>query len=224
MNEFDKFSASYKDILDRDVKCFGEDSEYFASYKAMYVYRYLAGSFNGNILDYGCGIGVVSKFLYKFFKNKNVNIVGYDISAESIKEASSHVDGVEFTKNFEDIETRTFDAIVIANVLHHIKVENRHKYLKKAVANLRRGGKIFIFEHNPYNPLTQRVVRSSILDREAVLIKSKDMRVLLKKAGIIPIKKMYIIFFPKILKIFRPLEPLLGRFPLGAQYVFVGEV
>lgn len=212
MNEFDKFSADYKDILDRDVKCFGEDSEYFASYKAMYVYRYLGDSFSGNILDYGCGIGAVSKFLYKFFKNKSVNIVGYDVSAKSIEEARSHVDGVEFTKNFEDMETRTFDAIIIANTLHHIIQKNRHEYLKKTVANLRRGGKIFVFEHNPYNPLTQCVVRSSILDREAVLIKSKDMAELLKKAGIITILKMYIIFFPKILKIFGLSNPYYAVF------------
>lgn len=224
MEEFDKFSLNYKQTLDKDVRLFGEDSEYFASYKAMYIHRYLGDDFNGSILDYGCGIGAVSKFLIKLFKKNKISIVGYDISAESIEKAHKHISDVEFTEDFKDVEARTFDAIVMANVLHHIKAENRYEYLKKAVTRLTKGGKLFVFEHNPYNPLTRCVVKSSILDRGAELIRAKDMGLLFKKAGICPIEKKYIIFFPKILKVFRPLEALLGSFPLGAQYVFVGQV
>lgn len=224
MSEFDKLSSNYKQLLDRDIRLFGEDSEYFASYKAMFVYKYLGDSFIGDILDYGCGIGVVSKFLNNFFKDKNIRMLGYDVSAESIKEARNNVNDVEFTENFDDVKNRKFDAIIMANVLHHIKAEDRTEVLKKTATCLTKGGKIFVFEHNPYNPLTRIVVKLSIIDRGAVLVKSKDVAVLFRKAGIYPIEKKYIVFFPKILKIFRPLESLLGNFPIGAQYVFIGKV
>jgi len=223
MEEFDKFSSNYKRILDRDVRFFGEDSEYFASYKAAYVYRYLGGNFNGNILDYGCGIGAVTKFLNSIFKDRKVDILGYDISAESIEEARKGVKDVEFTNNPEDIENRFFDVIVMANVLHHIKVEDRYEFLKKAVSHLAKNGKIFVFEHNPYNPLARLIVKLSILDRGASLISSRDMAALFREAGICPVESKYIIFFPKIFKVFRPLETFLGGFPVGAQYVFVGK-
>ena len=223
MNDFDKLSSEYKNILDRDVRLSGEDSVYFAFYKAAYVHKYLGDTFKGSILDYGCGIGAVTGALTKCFKNRSVSILGHDISSKSIDEARGRVEGIDFSENYKDIEGRAFDVIIIANVLHHVPVGERYDFLKKAIVCLAKNGRLFIFEHNPYNPLTKLVVKLSILDRTASLIRAKEMAGLLKSAGIDTVEKKYIIFFPKILRLFRPLEPALGSLPIGAQYVFIGR-
>jgi 2-polyprenyl-3-methyl-5-hydroxy-6-metoxy-1,4-benzoquinol methylase len=224
MDVFDELSRSYKDILNRDIKCFGEGVEYFADYKAKYVRKQLVSNFEGSILDYGCGIGLVSKALRKFFDDRKVTIIGYDVAKETIREARRTVDGVMFTNSFENIANHKFDVIIVANVLHHVKEEDRIQYLESIVGNLKMGGKIFVFEHNPHNLLTRHVVRSCIFDRGVTLIRPIDMERLFGKSKITVVKKDFIIFFPKALKIMRWVEPVLGNFSLGGQYVFIGEI
>ncbi|PYX98120.1 MAG: hypothetical protein DMG71_01290 [Acidobacteria bacterium] len=62
---FDQFAADYKQVLDKNVALSGEDSEYFAEYKARYLARRLSPDFTGKILDFGCGVGLLSRSLKK---------------------------------------------------------------------------------------------------------------------------------------------------------------
>jgi len=223
MSEFDSLSSNYKNILDKDLQISGESSEYFASYKAMCVHRHMGDNFSGSILDYGCGVGAVSEALRRCYTSKKVDISGYDTSPKSIEVARGNVKDVDFKDDYRQIEDRKFDVIVMANVMHHVKAADRHEFLKRSVGRLAGGGKFFIFEHNPYNPLTRYVVKRSVIDRGVELIKLKDMEILLRKVDVLPVEKRYIVFFPKILKALRPFEAILGGFPIGAQYVFVGK-
>ena len=56
------------------------------------------------------------------------------------------------------------------------------------------GGRIVIFEHNLYNPLTRRVVDSCVFDENAVLIYAGDMARLFREAGFESVQKCYRIF------------------------------
>ena len=223
MSEFDKFSSRYTEVLDKDLKLSGESTEYFARYKAEYLYRCLGPDFEGSIVDYGCGVGLVTKFLRAHYDSSNVKIFGYDISKSSIIEARENVKDVQFTNDLEELKGRRFDAVIVANVLHHVKEEDRELFLKETKALLDKDGYLFVFEHNPYNPLTRYVVKRSVIDKDAVLIRLKDTVKLFRAAGIQVCEKRYITFFPKILSIFRVFEPMLGDVPLGAQYICTGK-
>ncbi|MEW6008461.1 MAG: class I SAM-dependent methyltransferase [Candidatus Omnitrophota bacterium] len=224
MNKFDELSSTYKSILDHDVRFSGENAEYFALYKAEYIKKYLGSNFRGRILDYGCGVGLVIKFLRSLFDKKYVEIIGFDNSLASIKQCRNYIEGARFTSNDTDLEQEFFDTVIMANVLHHIDIAERGKILKKAITFLKKGGYIFIFEHNPYNPITRMVVKSSPIDEKASLVSARDIMRLLRSLYIDIHKKRYIVFFPRLLKKLRFLEPIMGYIPIGAQYVYVGQV
>ena len=131
MSDFDKLSHEYENILNRDIGCSGEGAEYFADYKAKCVKKYLGNDFKGGILDYGCGIGLVTKHLNKYFDTERVSITGYDISKDSVKKANEKIKDTIFISDFEKIGRASFDVIIMANVMHHVKPEERDDFLKK---------------------------------------------------------------------------------------------
>ncbi|MDO8488609.1 MAG: class I SAM-dependent methyltransferase [Candidatus Omnitrophota bacterium] len=224
MSEFDNHSFDYDKLIDQDIRVSGESIDYFASYKARCVKEFLGCSFKGSILDYGCGVGIGAKHLKRYFDSQKVAITGYDVSKESIQRAIEEVKDIIFIGEFEKISKESFDVIIVANVIHHIRQEERPDFFIKISGLLKKNGYIFIFEHNPYNPITRSVVKKSILDRDASLIELKATGKMLKQAGISILKKRYIVFFPRYLKALRFLEPILGVVPMGAQYLCVGKM
>ena len=83
---------------------------------------------------------------------------------------------------------------------------------------LQEGGNIFIFEHNPYNPITRYLVNNCIFDADALLLKKRELIKLLIDANLSVNTRRYSLFFPSFLKKLRFLEPMLGYLPLGGQY------
>jgi len=221
--DFDRFSSEYTDILNRDLRLSGEGVEYFAEYKSYCVKECLDKDFRGRILDYGCGIGLLTKQLRERFDGECAEIVGYDESSESIKKASKNVKHTLFTDNLEKLGKKYFDVVIIANVLHHVSVGKRQIFLNRIMNFLKKGGYIFIFEHNPYNLITRCIVKSCILDKNVFLLRLSESISLLYSAGATIFVKRYIVFFPKFMKMFRFIEPRMGRLPFGAQYMCVGK-
>ena len=123
-----------------------------------------------------------------------------------------------------NVSTEDYDLIVIANVLHHIKPVERQDQIGVIRKLVKDEGKVIIFEHNPVNPLTRKIVRESPLDKGVVLLPSAEPFSYLKTAGFHSIQLNYIVFFPKMFSALRWLEPLLSKFPLGAQYAIIGNV
>lgn len=221
MSNFNKFSNNYEDILNRDIKFSGESADYFADYKAKFIKDYFGNNFKGQILDYGCGVGLVIKQLIKYFNKDDVKITGFDIANELIVKAKEKNSDVEFINDDIELNKKVFDVIILANVLHHIKIDERVNFLINISKLINERGNLFIFEHNPYNPITNAIVKNCILDKDASLLKINELIKILNTAGFSILKKCYIVFFPKILKSLRFLEPFLSSFPLGAQYVCV---
>ena len=60
-------------------------------------------------------------------------------------------------------------------------------------------------------------------DRDAVTLSPWEARKLLRTAGFETVQTEYLFFFPKFLKMFRPLEKHLHLFPFGAQYMVLGR-
>ena len=85
------------------------------------------------------------------------------------------------------------------------------------------GGRLFVFEHNPLNPVTRRAVAACDFDDDAVLLWPWQARRVLRSAGLRDVRLDYIVFFPRSLARLRPLEPRLAWLPLGAQVMVVGS-
>ena len=79
-----------------------------------------------------------------------------------------------------------------------------------------------IFEHNPINPLTMRVVNNCPFDEDAVLLKSKKSMSLLSSADFNQVKRRYILTIPAFNKLFRAIDRLFSWMGLGTQYYVTG--
>ena len=107
--------------------------------------------------------------------------------------------------------------------MHHVEVPQRNGVYADALRLLRHGGRLIVFEHNPMNPVTQWVVRHTPIDRNAVLLRPREVVRGLRAAGEVATRVEYIMFFPPRMTFLRPCERLLGWFPLGAQYVVAAD-
>ncbi len=82
---------------------------------------------------------------------------------------------------------------------------------------------LVMFEHNPLNPLTRRIVSNCAFDEDAHLLWPWQARRLLVRAGLTSVQLRYVLFFPERLGFLNPFEPYLGRVPLGAQIMCSGR-
>jgi hypothetical protein len=75
-----------------------------------------------------------------------------------------------------------------------------------------------VFEHNPANPITRRVVEQCPFDEDAVLLYPAEVKRYLTHVNLRLLRHDYIVFMPRALAWLRPLEPALAWLPAGAQY------
>jgi len=221
--DFDKHAEEYERVLSEDLSMFEEDSGYFAEYKIKLVQEKLT-FIPEKILDFGCGIGRNLKYLKKYFPDSNIS--GCDISPKSIEIANRNNPNTDFfIINDENIRNHInkFDLIFTSCVFHHIKPDIRKDSMTIIDSMLKEKGTFFIFEHNPYNPVTQKIVRECIWDTDAILLKTKETISLSEDIGFKIREKKYTLFFPAFLSGFRFLEKYIGFLPLGGQYFIIAE-
>jgi 2-polyprenyl-3-methyl-5-hydroxy-6-metoxy-1,4-benzoquinol methylase len=216
MAEFDRFATNYKSVLDRSVAIAGESSEYFTEYKAAYIDRLLGRERDRKILDFGCGVAMLSSALAKLRAGDTIH--GFDVSDESLEqvEAGLRERGV-FTSSLDALH-RDYDLIVVSNVMHHLPPAERQATISDLASRLTRGGTLLVIEHNPFNPVTRWVVSHCDFDDDAILLWPKEVRRYFTEAGLKTARRDYVLFFPRFLSRLRGIEPALGWFPLGAQY------
>lgn len=219
--QFDQFAGDYKQVLDQSIAVSGEDSSYFAEYKAQYLARILGSTFAGKVLDFGCGVGLLSSFLKKHLPSARLD--GFDVSNESLARVEQALSTAGVFTSDEHLLACDYDVIVTANVMHHVIPGDRSRMVTNLVNRLATHGKLTIIEHNPSNPLTRRAVDRCPFDEDAVLLPPKETESLLRTAGLKLARKDYIVFMPHFLSWLRPLEPSLAWLPLGAQYAIMGE-
>jgi len=222
--DFDQFSHNYREALRSCTGLLGKSDDFFASVKLHCLKNWvLTDDGSCEILDFGCGIGALSGFLAKDFPNSQ--IYGYDISQKCLSVAKENNAGVKNVRFASDLpQGKKYDLIIAANVFHHIKPPERVGALCFLKELLKPKGKIIIFEHNPFNPLTRSIVRSCPFDSDATLIWRREFCGLTKTSGLEIVNNYYILFFPWASKIFRKLENLLKAMPLGGQYMLLLEV
>jgi ubiquinone/menaquinone biosynthesis C-methylase UbiE len=202
----------------------GESPEYFAEYKIIDIARDAAElgalSAQPRVLDFGAGVGYSVPFFARHLPAARITCL--DVSQKSLEVGEAqHGQRAEFT-HFDGARIpfvdATFDVALASCVFHHIP-ESEHVAL---LAEIRRvltpHGLLFVFEHNPLNPLTRHAVDTCPFDENALLIRAPNMRRRVLDAAFSDAKISYRIFFPHALRGLRGLEPRLTWLPLGAQY------
>jgi len=225
--EFDQYAKEYTDLHRASIRTSGEDPAYFAAYKAEYMASWLgvdARAKSLSILDFGCGVGNTIAHLRKAFPG--ASLYGADLSGESIRLASeSHAREATF-RTIENArlphDDASFDLVMAACVFHHIPPAERAHWMSEIRRVLKPGGHVFIFEHNMLNPLTLKTVRDCPFDEDAILLPRSELLDLTQHAEFENVRCRYIVFFPHLLGFLRPLEPVMGWIPFGAQYVVHG--
>ena len=104
-------------------------------------------------------ISVIQKYLQLIFQKK----------VWILKEKHSDVNFL----SIDEIKNYKFDLIFMAGVLHHVELKDRNSLISDLNNILNIHGKIFITEHNPFNPITRRIVSNCEYDKDAILLKKK---------------------------------------------------
>lgn len=218
--EFDHFADEYEQQHARNIRASGETPEYFARYKVRDVARLCAARPVARILDFGAGVGASVPHWREAFPGAALTCL--DVSPRSLAIARDRhpgaADYVVFDGATIPLATGSFDVVFAACVFHHIAVAHQVPLLGELRRVLSESGRLFLFEHNPLNPLTRHAVKTCPFDENAVLIGAGTMRQRLRAAGFGSVSLAYRIFFPGALRALRPLERVLTRLPLGAQY------
>lgn len=213
--DFDEYTENYNQLLREKTGFFSEDEAYFASYKVSILKSRLVDS--RHILEFGCGIGRNIPFLKSAFVGATIE--GSDVSEQSLQLARSANPGVTFWREGDHADhPKKFDLIFVAGVFHHIPPAERDAVVAALFDRLVPAGDVFIFEHNPYNPITRKIVSNCPFDEDVILLKPKELIRRLESGGFHVIKREFALFFPPRLKFLLGLERGMGWLPLGGQY------
>jgi SAM-dependent methyltransferase len=220
--DFDDYSKNYDQLLQEQVGFFSKSDAYFAQYKAELAKSRVNTSVQ-RLLEFGCGTGRNIGFLRAAFPGALV--IGSDVSQASLAHAKElqpevdfFVEQVNVAETMEVPQLSGVDVIFVAGVFHHIPLDQRASVAKKLFQRLRPGGELIVFEHNPYNPVTRRIVSNCPYDADAVLLAPKQLRGLLADSGFKQAQQGYCLFIPPRLRPLLWLEPYLSWLPLGGQY------
>ena len=181
--DFDDYAENYREVLSSSIKISGQKDSFFDRYKCYCIERFLNPTDGKNdILDFGCGVGKLTGVLAEKFPESSID--GYDISSKAIKVAEKDHVQFENVRFFDQLPPlRKYNYIIIANVFHHIEPSEHVNTLNRLRELLKNDGKIVIFEHNPYNILTQYVVKSCPFDKDAKLLQAGKIKELAPASG-----------------------------------------
>ena len=225
--EFDKFADEYRAMHAENIRMSGENPEYFAEYKIVDIAAELAREeiVPRKVLDFGAGVGYSVPFFTRHLPAARVTCL--DVSRKSLDVGAAHHGSAAEFKHFDGrkipFDDGTFDVALASCVFHHIPHDEHVALLGEIRRVLRSGGRLFVFEHNPLNPLTRYAVNTCEFDEHAKLVRAPTMRRRLRDAGFVDAAIRYRIFFPHALRGMRPFEARMTWLPLGAQYYVVAR-
>ena len=215
---FDDYAKDYIKITQTNLNFFNKTRDYFDSYKVKITKNIFKSP--EKILDYGCGIGLCIPYLKNEYPTSK--IYGTDLSIESLKIAKKNNPYLN-TINLSELQNYKFDLIFVAGVFHHIDKSERNKIFSKIKKSLNLGGGIIIFEHNPRNFITKKLVSKCEYDQGVDLIFFQELLYYFKYNNLKIFDSGYTLFFPSFLKFFRKYEFLLKKLFLGGQYYIAGK-
>lgn len=158
---------------------------------------------------------------------RGFEITGIDVAAPMVGYANSKgIPGARFLATdaaSTGLPDGEFDAAFCTALFHHVPPPARAEVAQEAARLVRPGGLVVVFEHNPSNPVTRRMVRTSPVDQDAILLSRREMAVHLRGAGLNVETMRHLIFFPSVFGPLARVEPLISWLPAGGQYVIMAR-
>ena len=225
--EFDKHAATYDGGLDNPVKrLIGSSADDYIAVKARWLMRREKDLREGtpSLLDYGCGAGDLMRVLAGL--GARASFSGCDVSTGMLAEAGKRwPDGQGAAPALAAQDgARTpfadgqFDIATVSAVLHHVALPERPAVYAELGRVLKPGGRLYIFEHNPRNPLVRHVIARTPIDANAVLLDANEVQTGLLDSARYEVETDYLMFMPPGIKFLRVVDRALAWLPLGAQY------
>lgn len=218
--EFDHYAERYDEALNQGLSLSGEDKNYFAQRRLSWLSGCLErlGERPQSVLDYGCGTGTATPFLFRELRANS--LVGVDPSEASLQLARE-----QFAKTssryltLEEYEPcGEIDLAYSNGIFHHIPPSYRAKAVHYVFRSLKPGGIFAFWENNAWNPGTRLVMSRVPFDRDAIPVSPLEARGMLSAGGFEILSVDFLFIFPRFLRALRPIEGPLSRLPLGAQY------
>ena len=100
-------------------------------------------------------------------------MTGIDVSERSVDYARRHNPGVRYDTypgGRLPYDDNAFDVAFTSCVMHHVPVPQWGEFVGEMNRVIRPGGIAVVFEHNPWNPVTSRIVSTCPIDADAVLL------------------------------------------------------
>jgi SAM-dependent methyltransferase len=230
--EFDHHAAAYDGGLDNPIKrMMGNSQDQFIAVKARWLLRREPALKQGSLdlLDYGCGTADLMRVLAGL--GARATFTGCDVSTGMLAEVAKRwpqqlgpvpeivvQDGAS-----TPFASGRFDVVTISAVLHHVPPAERASVYAEIARVLKPGGRLYVFEHNPRNPLVRYVIARTPIDANAILLDEKEVRHGLLDSAPYHIDSDYLMFMPPGIAALRGVDRLLAWLPLGAQYVVAGR-
>ncbi|QYE34623.1 MULTISPECIES: class I SAM-dependent methyltransferase [Sphingosinicellaceae] len=227
-SEFDQYADEYLAQHQANIAVTGENPEFFARYKIALTRQFADAARLAvrRTLDFGSGIGASVPWFRHYFDGAELTCA--DASPRSLALSQSRFPGggeryLEVDGDALPLDDASVDLGFSACVFHHIGHDEHVGWLRELRRVIAPDGRLVIFEHNPYNPLTVRAVNTCPFDANARLITARKLAAAMVAAGWKTVETRYHLFFPHALAALRPVEPALAWLPLGGQYSLVAS-
>lgn len=223
--DFDDVVGAYEDKINSALSFGGREHAFYIDVKREHILRLAAQHFADvksiDVLDLGCGLGAYHPGLEGKFRQLH----GIDVSARSIELAAERHPYVKYA-SFDGLRLPYSDAqfslAFTVCVMHHVPPPQWTTFVAEMHRVLKPGGLALVFEHNPYNPATQYIVKTCDIDKDAVLLRPGKLRGLFTRAGFKDVQTRTIISVPPAGQFLAGLDSILGHLPFGAQYYLSG--
>jgi SAM-dependent methyltransferase len=223
--EFDAFAGDYDAALDDPWRRrFADNADFFIDQKCRAMMLEVERR-NGRatpparVLDVGCGRGPAVRFLRERWQT-----FGADVSMEMLREAPPALPLVAQEPARLPFGGDVFDVVFAICVYHHLERHEFVGHMREMVRVVKPGGLVVVFEHNPYNPVTQLIFRRAPIDQGHMMLPPRELRAVFRAGGLTDLTTRYVLFFPQsIARRAAGLEDALRYIPLGGQYFVAGR-